>query len=73
MFTAFEESIRDGLLEQLEQGVAPDMIAEELQLMEEVPGENALSEEEYVAGEETLGEEEYAAGEEALGEEEYAA
>ncbi len=73
MFTAFEESIRDGLLEQLEQGVAPDMIAEELQLMEEVPGENALSEEEYVAGEEALGEEEYAAGEEALGEEEYAA
>ncbi len=72
MFTAFEESIRDGLLEQLEQGVAPDMIAEELQLMEEVPGENALSEEEYVAGEEALGEEEYAAGEEALGEEEYA-
>lgn len=73
MFTAFEESIRDGLLEQLEQGVAPDMIAEELQLMEEVPGENALSEEEYVAGEESLGEEEYAAGEETLGEEEYAA
>ncbi len=73
MFTAFEESIRDGLLEQLEQGVAPDMIAEELQLMEEVPGESAFSEEEYVAGEESLGEEEYAAGEETLGEEEYAA
>lgn len=58
MFTAFEESIRDGLLEQLEQGVEP---------------ENALGEEELVAEEDVLGEEESVAEEEALSEEEPAA
>lgn len=67
MFTAFEESIRDGLLEQLEQGVAPEEIAEEAESAAAYAGE-----EEIPAGEETLGEEEYAGEEEPLGEEEYA-
>lgn len=66
MFTAFEESIRDGLLEQLEQGVAPEEIAEEAESAAAYAGE-----EEIPAGEETLGEEEYAGEEEPLGEEEY--
>lgn len=66
MFTAFEESIRDGLLEQLEQGVAPEEIAEEAESAAAYAGE-----EEIPAGEESLGEEEYAGEEEPLGEEEY--
>lgn len=84
MFTAFEESIRDGLLEQLEQGVAPEEIAEEAESAaayageEEIPsGEETLGEEENVggeeplSGEESLSEEEYVGEEEPLNEEEY--
>ena len=84
MFTAFEESIRDGLLEQLEQGVAPEEIAEEAESAaayageEEIPsGEETLGEEENVGGEEplsgekSLSEEEYVGEEESLSEEEY--
>ncbi len=52
MFTAFEESIRDGLLEQLEQGVEPEQIVQEA---EDVPEEEELlSEEETAADEDTV-------------------
>ena len=52
MFTAFEESIRDGLLEQLEQGVEPEQIVQEA---EDVPEEEELlSEEESAADEDTV-------------------
>ena len=78
MFTAFEESIRDGLLEQLEQGVAPEEIAEEAESAaayageEEIPsGEETLGEEENVGEEEPLSGEEYTGEEESLSEEEY--
>lgn len=78
MFTAFEESIRDGLLEQLEQGVAPEEIAEEAESAaayageEEIPsGEETLGEEENVGEEESLSGEEYTGEEESLSEEEY--
>ncbi|MBD5526995.1 MAG: hypothetical protein HDR02_01095 [Lachnospiraceae bacterium] len=49
MFTAFEESIRDGLLEKLEQGVEPEQIVQEA---EDVP-----EEEELLSGEETAADE----------------
>lgn len=85
MFTAFEESIRDGLLEQLEQGtepedmkvseepLTPEDIIEELTEIEEEPGEEELIEEEIA--EEELGEEEFIEEEtpgEEPGEEEFA-
>lgn len=84
MFTAFEESIRDGLLEQLEQGtepegmkvseepLTPEDIIEELTEIEEEPGEEELIEEEIA--EEEPGEEEFIeeeAPEEESGEEEF--
>lgn len=78
MFTAFEESIRDGLLEQLEQGVIPEESAEEAESAaaytgeEEIPaGEETLGAEVYAGEEEPLGEEEYVGEEEPLSEEEY--
>lgn len=67
MFTAFEESIRDGLLEQLEQGTAPEEletveepltsedVVEELSEIEEEPAEDFAGEES--ADEELLEEE----------------
>lgn len=79
MFTAFEESIRDGLLEQLEQGVAPEEIAEEAESAAAYAGEEEpLGEEEYVGeeeftGEEEISEEEFAAEEDTLNEEDYSA
>lgn len=68
MFTAFEESIRDGLLEQLEQGtepeelkaleepLTPEDIIEELTEIEEESAEEEFTEEE-IAEEEPVGEE----------------
>ena len=80
MFTAFEESIRDGLLEQLEQGIVPEELAEEADSTaayadeeELATQENPLEEEGIVTEEETQEEEEYAAEEETQEEEEYAA
>lgn len=67
MFTAFEESIRDGLLEQLEQGIGPEEtkaveepitpedVVEELTEIEEAPAEDYNGEE--AANEELLEEE----------------
>ena len=80
MFTAFEESIRDGLLEQLEQGIVPEELAEEADSTaayadeeELATQENPLEEEGIVTEEETQEEEEYSAEEEIQEEEEYAA
>ena len=68
MFTAFEESIRDGLLEQLEQGIGPEEtetmeepitpedVVEELAEIEEAPVEDYVGEE---AADEELPEEEF--------------
>ncbi len=80
MFTAFEESIRDGLLEQLEQGIVPEELAEEADSTaayadeeELATQENPLEEEGIVTEEETQEEEEYSVEEETQEEEEYAA
>ena len=78
MFTAFEESIRDGLLEQLEQGTAPEElenveepitsedVVEELAEVEEEPAEDFAGEEsaDEELLEEEFSEEEFAEAEE---------
>lgn len=77
MFTAFEESIRDGLLEQLEQGtveepVTPDDVVEELTEIEEESAQTddaaveseELPEEEVISEEEEISEEDFAQAEE---------